>query len=109
MPLNRKLSKRPVACQRPHDHPRCGRARCRGSGQLGPARARSADRRDRGGPGLLIGHVDITPENVVFRDGLAYALIDFDLAKPATRADEMFNAMLWWGPHKPSLRKTHPP
>jgi hypothetical protein len=46
----------------------------------------------------LIGHVDITPENVVFRNGRAYALIDFDLARPATRADEMFNAMLWWAP-----------
>ena len=49
-------------------------------------------------PPELIGHVDITPENVVFRNGRAYALIDFDLAKPATRADEMFNAMLWWAP-----------
>ena len=49
-------------------------------------------------PPELIGHVDITPENVVFRAGRAYALIDFDLAKPATRADEMFNAMLWWAP-----------
>ena len=49
-------------------------------------------------PPQMIGHVDITPENVVFRDGRAYALIDFDLAKPATRADEMFNAMLWWAP-----------
>jgi Phosphotransferase enzyme family len=49
-------------------------------------------------PPELIGHVDITPENVVFRDGRAPALIDFDLAKPATRADEMLNAMLWWAP-----------
>ena len=49
-------------------------------------------------PPELIGHVDITPENVVFRDGRAHALIDFDLARPATRADEVFNAMLWWGP-----------
>jgi hypothetical protein len=49
-------------------------------------------------PTELIGHVDITPENVVFRDGGAYALIDFDLAKPATRADEMFNTMMWWAP-----------
>jgi hypothetical protein len=46
----------------------------------------------------LIGHVDITPENIVFRNGRAYALIDFDLARPATRADEMFNALLWWAP-----------
>jgi thiamine kinase-like enzyme len=51
-----------------------------------------------GYPPELIGHVDITPENVVFRNGRAYALIDFDLAKPATRADEMCNAMLWWAP-----------
>jgi hypothetical protein len=49
-------------------------------------------------PPELIGHVDITPENVVFRDGRAYALIDFDLAKPATRMDEMFNTMMWWAP-----------
>jgi hypothetical protein len=49
-------------------------------------------------PPELIGHVDITPENVVFRGGRAHALIDFDLAKPATRADEMFNAMQWWAP-----------
>jgi len=51
-----------------------------------------------GYPPELIGHVDITPENVVFRDGVAYALIDFDMAKPATRVDEVFNAMLWWAP-----------
>jgi hypothetical protein len=49
-------------------------------------------------PPELIGHVDITPENVIFRYDKAYALIDFDLAKPATRADEVFNAMLWWAP-----------
>ena len=49
-------------------------------------------------PTELIGHVDITPENVIFRDGRAFALIDFDLAKPATRADEMFNTMMWWAP-----------
>jgi len=49
-------------------------------------------------PPELVGHVDITPENVIFRNGLAYALIDFDLAKPATRADEMFNTMMWWAP-----------
>ena len=46
----------------------------------------------------LIGHADITPENVVFRDGQAFALIDFDLAHPVTRADEMFNVMMWWAP-----------
>jgi aminoglycoside phosphotransferase (APT) family kinase protein len=49
-------------------------------------------------PPELIGHLDFTPENIVFRDGRAHALIDFDLAKPATRAEEMFNAMMWWAP-----------
>jgi hypothetical protein len=49
-------------------------------------------------PPELIGHVDITPENVVFRDGQAVALIDFDLARWATRVDEMFNVMRWWAP-----------
>lgn len=49
-------------------------------------------------PPEFIGHVDITPENVVFRAGRAYALIDFDLARPATRADEMYNVMMWWAP-----------
>jgi hypothetical protein len=49
-------------------------------------------------PPELIGHVDITPENVVFTRGEAKALIDFDLAKWATRADELFNMMMWWAP-----------
>ncbi|HWG25276.1 hypothetical protein [Actinospica sp.] len=46
----------------------------------------------------VIGHLDVTPENVVFRDATAYALIDFDLVRPATRVDELYNAMLWWAP-----------
>jgi hypothetical protein len=49
-------------------------------------------------PNEVIGHLDVTPENVVFRDASAHALIDFDLVRPATRVDELCNAMLWWGP-----------
>ena len=43
---------------------------------------------DLADPPELVGHQDITPENVVFRDGRAYALIDFDLARPVSRARE---------------------
>ena len=46
----------------------------------------------------IIAHLDITPENVVFRDGEAHALIDFDFVRPGTRVDELYNAMLWWAP-----------
>jgi len=56
---------------------------------------------DPSGPPELIGHRDVTPENVVFRDGTAYALIDFDLARPTTRVMEVVNMMLWWGPFGP--------
>jgi hypothetical protein len=49
----------------------------------------------------LVGHLDITPENVVFRHRRAFALIDFDLIRPATRADEVVNMLLWWGAWMP--------
>jgi hypothetical protein len=53
------------------------------------------------GPPTLVGHMDVTPENVVFRGGRAAALIDFDLARPATRAEEVANLLLWWAPLQP--------
>ena len=45
-----------------------------------------------------ISHNDPNLDNVVFRDGEAVALIDFDIAKTASRVEEMFNAMLYWAP-----------
>ncbi|MGN6160935.1 MAG: phosphotransferase [Marmoricola sp.] len=51
-------------------------------------------------PGItptFLGHRDVTPENTVFRDGQAYALIDFDLVRPSSRVDEVVNLLLWWG------------
>lgn len=56
---------------------------------------------DVGAPTLL-GHRDITPENVVFREGRAAALIDFDLLAPTTRVAELANLLLWWGPWMPA-------
>ncbi|MGP4101522.1 phosphotransferase [Nonomuraea sp. KM90] len=49
-------------------------------------------------PPEVTGHMDYTPDNIVFRGGEAAALIDFDLAKPVTRVDEAVNAMLYWAP-----------
>jgi hypothetical protein len=49
-------------------------------------------------PAELVGHMDFTPDNIVFRDGAAFALIDFDIAKPVARVDELGNAMLYWAP-----------
>jgi hypothetical protein len=46
----------------------------------------------------LVGHRDYCPGNVVFRDGLPAALIDFDLAKPTTRLYDIANALWWWAP-----------
>lgn len=52
-------------------------------------------------PAAFIGHMDVTPENVVFVAGRAAALIDFDLARPADRALEVSNLLLWWAPLMP--------
>ncbi|WP_194293413.1 phosphotransferase [Actinomadura macrotermitis] len=50
------------------------------------------------GPPELVGHCDVTPENVVFRSGAPYALIDFDLARPTTRLYDVVTALRHWAP-----------
>jgi thiamine kinase-like enzyme len=47
--------------------------------------------------------MDLTPENVVFVDGRAQALIDFDLARPTDRVAEVCNLLLWWAPLMPDV------
>lgn len=49
-------------------------------------------------PPELVSHRDYCPGNVVFRDGLPAALIDFDLARPTTRVYDIANALFWWAP-----------
>ena len=49
-------------------------------------------------PAELVSHRDYYPGNVVFRDGLPAALIDFDLAKPTTRLYDIVNALWYWAP-----------
>ncbi len=46
--------------------------------------------------GEVIGHCDLFWTNVIFRDGLPAALIDWELARPATRALEVALAATYW-------------
>lgn len=46
----------------------------------------------------LIAHRDVTPQNTVFRDGVAWGLIDFDLCDWTTRSVDLANTALHWIP-----------
>lgn len=46
----------------------------------------------------LVSHNDVTPQNVVVRDGCAVGLIDFDMAGPTTRLIDVYNTALHWVP-----------
>nr|WP_203978926.1 phosphotransferase [Planotetraspora silvatica] len=55
----------------------------------------------------LVGHCDVTPANVVFREEpspagqarlVPYALIDFDLARPTTRLFDVVTTLRHWAP-----------
>jgi Ser/Thr protein kinase RdoA (MazF antagonist) len=48
--------------------------------------------------GPLITHNDVNPANVIFRDGAAVALIDFDLAGPGTPAWDLAVTACFWAP-----------
>jgi hypothetical protein len=51
--------------------------------------------------GELISHNDMNLDNVVFRDGRAVALIDFDLAGPGSRLWDVAGAVRLWAPVRP--------
>ena len=51
--------------------------------------------------GELISHNDVNLDNVVFRDGRAVALIDFDLASPGGRVWDVACAARLWTPLRP--------
>ena len=46
----------------------------------------------------LVGHCDVTTENVIFRGEVPYALIDFDLARPTTRLFDVVTTLRHWAP-----------
>jgi len=46
----------------------------------------------------VIGHNDMTPENVIFVRRQPVGVIDFDLAGPTTRVLDVVTTLLWWAP-----------
>ena len=68
-----------------------------------PADARIDD------PPELVTHLDVTPQNVVFRVGRPVALIDFDMTRPATRLIDIVNTAMHWVPlqHPDDRAKIH--
>ncbi|MEV7011377.1 aminoglycoside phosphotransferase family protein [Streptosporangium sp. NPDC051022] len=46
----------------------------------------------------LVGHCDVNLDNVIFRDGLPAALIDFDMARPTTRLFDVVTTLRHWAP-----------
>jgi hypothetical protein len=46
----------------------------------------------------LVSHNDVTPQNVVVRDGRAVGLVDFDLAGPCPRLLDVYNTAVHWVP-----------
>jgi hypothetical protein len=51
--------------------------------------------------GELVSHNDLNLDNIVFRDGRAVALIDFDLASPGSRVWDVACAARLWAPLRP--------
>jgi Phosphotransferase enzyme family len=52
--------------------------------------------------GSIVGHNDICPENVVFRDGEAIGFLDWDFAAPGRLLWDVVAVMSMWGPaHDP--------
>jgi hypothetical protein len=68
--------------------------------EAAPGASWSNERSDpRGGP--LICHTDVCPENVVFRDRRAIAILDFDFASPGRRVWDLAMAARMWIPLRP--------
>ncbi len=46
----------------------------------------------------VVGHLDVTPQNVVVREGVAFGLVDLDLAGETTRFRDAYNTAMHWVP-----------
>ncbi|MEP6476896.1 MAG: phosphotransferase [Actinomycetota bacterium] len=59
-----------------------------------PWSAEFADEAD----GEIVVHSDVCPENVVFRDGQAIGLLDFDFARPGRALEDVASTISMWSP-----------
>jgi aminoglycoside phosphotransferase (APT) family kinase protein len=59
------------------------------------------------GSGPVICFHDYFPPNVIFRKGRPVALIDWDLARPGERAEDVAMAASWWVPLRPDEDSRH--
>lgn len=50
------------------------------------------------GPPEVIGHCDLTPDNVILRGATPVAFVDFDLARPTTRLFDVVTTLRHWAP-----------
>jgi hypothetical protein len=46
----------------------------------------------------VVGHNDMTPENIIFLDRSPVGIVDFDLAGPTTRVLDVAVSLGWWAP-----------
>jgi hypothetical protein len=53
-------------------------------------------------PAEVVSHFDVTPQNVVFREGDPVALIDFDLTRPGAKVRDVVNTATYWVQLAPS-------
>lgn len=61
-------------------------------------------------PEMVVCHDDVRPANVVFRDGRAVAVVDFDFAAPGRRVWDVVSTVAMWAPlDAPEWRRAHPP
>ena len=72
-----------------------------GAGFDAAAHAWSTEMADPHG-GSLLCHCDVCPENVVFRDGEAVGLLDFEFVSPGRRVWDVAATMGMWAPLRPA-------
>lgn len=53
----------------------------------------------------VICHGDAGPGNIVFRDGIAFALIDWEMASPGRRSWDLATALRYWAPFRNPANK----